>query len=143
MIHVRLIPAEVDALARDTSGPVARHIDSAAQIVLQGQKRRCPTSPRGSGGHPSGYLRSSLRRELRPDPEHGGAITAYVGTDVDYALFPEYGTKPHLIEAPPGGVLAWTDSGGETHFATRVHHPGTPATPYLRPALDDLQGRRL
>jgi len=46
----------------------------------------------------------------------------------DVILFMEEGTKPHVIRAKPGGVLAWKDEDtGQDMFARIVHHPGTPA----------------
>lgn len=67
---------------------------------------------------------------------------------VGYAQSVEYGTGPHEIVPRYKQALAW---GGErrlsgnlrsgskaTMFAKRVHHPGTKAKPYLRPAAEEV-----
>lgn len=52
-----------EAAIRQLGGPagdIARYLAHGAQVVTQGAKRRAPTSPRGSGGRRSGYLRSQI-----------------------------------------------------------------------------------
>lgn len=61
-----------------------------------------------------------------------------VGTDLYYAKEVEFGTGPHPITPDEKKALKFTD-GGEVVFASRVMHPGTPAQPYLRPALLEHQ----
>lgn len=61
-----------------------------------------------------------------------------------YAAYVELGTRPHDITPKVARVLAWGGprrlsgalrSGGKpTHFAMKVHHPGTKPKPYLIPA---------
>jgi hypothetical protein len=60
---------------------------------------------------------------------------AHVGTDHWWPT--EYGSLPHEIRArTPGGILAfyWVRE-GRWFFGPRVHHPGTPAQPFMRPAI--------
>lgn len=57
-----------------------------------------------------------------------------VGTNVEYASYVEFGTGPHPITPDDADVLHFEDDGEEV-FATRVMHPGTPAQPFLRPAM--------
>jgi hypothetical protein len=54
-----------------------------------------------------------------------------------YSLFVHEGTRPHIINARPGGVLAF-QSHGQTVFATSVNHPGTAPRPFLRRALEQV-----
>jgi hypothetical protein len=54
----------------------------------------------------------------------GRRWTGGAWTDVDYAPFVEYDTRPHEIRARPGGALRFP-VGGMTVFAARVQHPGT------------------
>lgn len=77
----------------------------------------------------TGKLRESWY-QLPTAKTHYAIWPAYesgVATDVDYAPYVEYGTRPHIIEPKkPGGVLHWVDPGsGKDVFARRVHHPGT------------------
>lgn len=44
----------------------------------------------------------------------------------------EFGTDPHTIRTKRSRVLA----DGTTVFGTEVQHPGTPAQPFVRPAID-------
>lgn len=54
------------------------------------------------------------------------AYESGVATDVDYAPYVEWDTRPHEIRAKAGGVLRWIDSKtGDVRYATIVHHPGT------------------
>lgn len=131
-------------LTHGTTGPVGRKLARIGEIVTQGAKRRAPVSPHGSGGRPSGYLRSKISWELSRDP-----IGLYVDIaspartvhGAPYGLFVEVGTRPHVIRPKrPNGWLRWVGSDGRVHFAKVVHHPGTSAQPHLRPALDDIRG---
>lgn len=54
---------------------------------------------------------------------------------VDYGVFLEYGTEPHIIRPKFKKALKFK-VGGKVVFAKVVHHPGTNAQPYFRPALD-------
>lgn len=54
----------------------------------------------------------------------------YVGTDHWHHV--EYGTEPHVIEPRTKRALWWP---GAHHPVKKVQHPGTPAQPFMRPAL--------
>lgn len=122
-------------LLESENGPVGRLLVTAGEKVTQEAKRRCPVSPAGSDGHPSGYLRSSIGHDLKRD---GEGLYSEIGTDVDYGLYVEVGTKPHVIESHGDYPLRNAKTGQV--FGRRVNHPGTPAQPYLRPALDAVRG---
>lgn len=141
---LRFNERELDKLLHGRDGPVARDLARKGEIVTQGAKRRAPTSPRGSGGRSSGYLRSKIGWQMGRD-ELGLyvdiASPARTPQGESYGLFIEVGTRPHVIRAKtPGGWLRWTGSDGKARFARKVNHPGTSAQPHLRPALDDLRG---
>lgn len=116
-IRVEVDDTALRDLINSPQGPVAKALSHAGEIVAQGAKHRAPVSPHGSHGRPSGYLRSSIGWELRT--EHG--LRARVGSfaitndgrNFDYGLAQELGTRK------------------------------MPAQPYLRPALDDLNGHVL
>lgn len=87
----------------------------------------------------TGTLRGSIDHVVE---EIADGYTAVIGTNVKYAEEVEFGTGPHTITGNP---LRFTVD-GEVVFATEVNHPGTPAQPYLGPALDasvDYITRRL
>ena len=70
-----------------------------------------------------GNLRGSITDTVTKD-------NATVGTNVEYAPYVEFGTRPHTITATGKGL---TD--GKTWFGKTVNHPGTKAQPFLLPAL--------
>lgn len=96
----------------------AEFLPTAAKIVLSDAKRRAPVK--------DGRLKSSLQSSVSRD-------RAAVGTNVGYAAYVEYGTRPHTISVNGAKVL--TDK--KTFFGKSVEHPGTTAQPYLRPAIDN------
>lgn len=95
-----------------------------AESVMRDAKRLCPID--------TGHLEDSITYEVL-SWDH-----AVVGTDVDYAASVEFGSAPHTIRAKNAKVL--TD--GKHVFGKTVRHPGTPAQPFLRPALYRERGTR-
>lgn len=103
----------------------------------------------------TGHLARTIRLALVTDElariEAGGT------KEVGYAAAVEFGTAAHDIVPRNRKVLAWGGSRRQsgslrkgakaTHFAKKVHHPGTRAFPYMRPgaqkALAEGQGSRI
>jgi hypothetical protein len=73
----------------------------------------------------TGRLKASIKWEL-------DGTTGRVSTDVDYWRHVEYGTAPHIIRPSTKKALYWP---GADHPVAKVNHPGTPAFPFMRPAL--------
>lgn len=93
---------------------------AGAQVLLAEATYRAP--------HRSAALVSSLRIGTR---SRGGTVTSYVKTDLFYARFVEFGTKPHEIKprrAKSLFVAGW--------FGLLVKHPGAKPHPFMRPAMD-------
>jgi len=129
-VSVEVNTAAVRELTRSRYGPVARDLARRAERVTQEAKRLAPVSPYGSGENRSGFLRSSIGWSIAADVL---GLYADVGTDVEYALAVEYGTKPHVIESH--GDYPLRDPRTGAVFGKRVNHPGTQAQPFLRPSL--------
>lgn len=108
----RVLGDELEAAAED----IALRIEADA-------KRKAPVD--------SGRLQGSIASEAERVSE--AVVRAVIGSNVEYAPFVEMGTDPHPITGDP---LAWEGGGGEMQFATEVQHPGTPAQPFLRPAVE-------
>lgn len=131
---------EVDRLLHSESGPTARKLQGYAEVVTQGAKRRAATSPDGSYGRPSGYMRSGIGWRILTD---AGGLVARVeapATTPDgfpYPMVVELGSKAHEIKSH--GPYPLRNKYG-TVFGNRVWHPGTEPQPFLRPALDDIRG---
>lgn len=75
----------------------------------------------------TGRLRASLNKGAPGNVYRVGRTAIMTGTSDRAAPFAQYGTRPHRIEAKPGGVLAWKPG----RFSKRVNHPGTPARPVV------------
>ena len=77
----------------------------------------------------SGTLRWSIRFQRLGPGEY------VVGTNVEYAPMVEYGTASHVITPTTGEFLYFEGEDGHLIRKRSVKHPGTPAQPYMRPAL--------
>ncbi len=64
-----------------------------------------------------------------------GMMVGMGGTRVNYAVFVEYGTKPHKIRAKKKKSLRWV-SGTGFMFAKEVNHPGYKGSHFLQRAAD-------
>lgn len=110
----------------------------------------------------TGFLRGSWYAELnaRPEAASGGGdkegvlsvsrmnlVVAnlklgdiyFAANGAEYAVFVEFGTRPHDIRPKDKMALHWDTgfAGGKVgHFAKVVHHPGTPAFGFVRATLD-------
>lgn len=76
----------------------------------------------------TGRLKQSIQIRVQ-----GMAIT--IGPDTPYAGYVEFGTKPHEIRAKNAKALSFF-VGGRRVTVKSVHHPGTKAKPFVRPAFD-------
>lgn len=56
------------------------------------------------------------------------------------AIYLEYGTQPHPIFPKNKKTLHWVDASGD-HFALYVRHPGFPAHPHIRPAMNVVEAK--
>lgn len=94
-------------LLTSTEGPVGIDMLRKGELVTQEAKRLAPTSPHGSGGRPSGYLRSAIGMKMDKDNEGlyvDISTPATTETGAPYGLFQEVGTskmaaQPHLRPA--------------------------------------------
>src|SRR3954471_9372651 len=75
----------------------------------------------------TGRLRQSISIQV-----HSHSVV--IGPHTDYDAFVEFGTKPHVIKAKNKKALMFF-SGGQRIIVKEVHHPGTKAQPYVRPAF--------
>lgn len=133
--------AELDRILESPDGPVGRRLQTFAEVVTQGAKRRAPVSPDGSHGRPSGYMRSRIGWRIFKDSRGLVAVVESPATTPEgfpYPLVVELGSAPHIIESHGDYPLRNRRTGQV--FGKRVHHPGTSPQPYLRPALDDIRG---
>jgi Bacteriophage HK97-gp10, putative tail-component len=97
-----------------------RYREATAEDVAKDARRRVPVD--------SGELRSTIM-----------AVGSTVRVGTDYWASVEYGSRPHIIQSHGDYPLRNRETGQA--FGRLVHHPGTPAQPFMRPAL--YQRRRL
>lgn len=130
--------AAVQVSIEAPDGKVGRALNRLADGVVFSMKFRCPVSPPGPL-HRSGELRASIRKFRQPDGSYLIGPTATTG-DHHTFLGPlvERGTPPHLIVAHGPYSLHNAETGD--YFGPVVHHPGTRAQPFIKPAADDLNG---
>lgn len=124
---------DVGAHVEDVSDSVAREV--AYEIRDDAREE----APRGE----SGRLKESIH------VEEMGKGSYLVITRLNYAKHVEYGTRPTTrpgFTSPPTRytilphavrALRFRAKSGEIVYAQRVRHPGVPAQPFMRPALDE------
>jgi HK97 gp10 family phage protein len=105
---------------------------AGAQVIQEEAKARVPQD--------TGALRDSLRVKTGAQ---GGKVYAYVQAgrskkkgDPWYAHLVEYGVKPHVIIAGGGTKKGKALAAAGRILGEKVDHPGAPAKPFLRPALE-------
>lgn len=103
---------------------ITRMLERVGDLVVEEAKRRVPVD--------TGELKASIHAE----PVTGRTVT--VRASADHAAAVELGTGPHIIEPDTKQALYWP---GAAHPVKRVYHPGTPAQPYLRPAVTAAAAR--
>jgi hypothetical protein len=106
------VEAECDGLAMRLTG-----------LVAADARRGCPVD--------TGELLASIH-----EAHHALMVgRVYVGTDHWWPT--EYGSRPHDIRArnPNGALHFFWEREGRDVFFRSVHHPGTPAQPFMRPAV--------
>jgi len=89
-------------------------------------------APRDTGRLAGSIDYATKRKAGKDVSQPTDKYTLHVGTNVKYAAAIEFGKDPQVITVNKAKVL--TD--GHTFFGKSVNHPGFPAQPYLRPALD-------
>jgi HK97 gp10 family phage protein len=119
---------ELDDLLRTLPVKMHRNINRAAlragaAVYLAEVKPRIPED--------SGQLRASARITTRAKGDEVSASVKVGNFVAWYAHLVEFQTRPHVIEAKPGHAMRFGSV--VTH---EVHHPGTRAQPFMRPAAD-------
>ena len=76
----------------------------------------------------TGRLRRSIQASIKIGKEYAEIV---VGPTVSYAMFVEFGTRPHIIRPVYARYLRF-EVAGRIVFAREVHHPGTRPNPFVR-----------
>lgn len=108
-----------------------REVDAAASRYLRDLAVEIETDAERMVAVKTGKLRAGIYHEVN-------GLEARIGVrDVDYWATVEFGSGPHIIRPVNAKALSWP---GATHPVAYVNHPGTPAQPFLRPALYRSRG---
>lgn len=150
-VQVVFDDAAVRLYCERQGGEVDRGMSLLADAVVLSMKFRAPVysgPPRGPRpGHPrqaarrSGTLRNSIRKFRQPDGSYLVGPTDQVGPGQFLGAMIELGTPPHIIRST-GPWPLFNAATGQS-FGRVVHHPGTRPHPFIRPAAEDLNGRRI
>ena len=110
----------LDDYADDLAKELEVSMTDTVVTIEKYAKHRCPVD--------TGKLRSSIAGEVK------GFEEGSVGTNTEYAMAVEYGSRPHDIKPDEKKALAF-EKGGENIVVKRVKHPGNKAQPFLEPAF--------
>lgn len=133
---VKRVTAKADQMARDLSGrPVEDAMRKATMVVTRSARKRAPVD--------TGVLRASIMPEV---VMRDRVITGVVGSNVKYAPYQEFGTRP-IPNVPRSVIWRWAlrkSSGNQSQarslFAraySSIRRFGVKAKRYLRGALEE------
>lgn len=125
-VEIRTSGPDLLQVSKRLAGPVRqRFIELLADVTFDTMRKLAPVR--------TGFMRDSVTEFI-------GEGEARVGPTAPYAVFVEYGTRPHVIRPINAGCLAFF-AGGRMVFAAYVNHPGTRPQPFVRYAAEEAQRR--
>jgi len=88
----------------------------------------------------------NLKNRIHLTPLQFGAKEYTLSDGVEYGVYVEYGTKPHQVPITP--LLGWAGRVlGDPNLAfavrAKISQKGTPAQPFFRPALHEVEQKWL
>jgi len=83
-----------------------------------------------------------LKRRIHVTPSQKGHSEYTLSDGVNYGIHVEYGTKPHRVPITP--LMGWAgrvlgDPKAAFAVANKISKEGTPAQPFFRPAMHEVQ----
>lgn len=84
----------------------------------------------------------NLKNRIHLSPIQFGAKEYVLSDGVEYGVYVEYGTKPHQVPITP--LIGWAsrvlgDKNAAYAVRAKISMKGTPAQPFFRPALHEVQ----
>lgn len=122
---------DFDAICQKALPAIGRMLEDTAVVL-------CPVDTgrlRGSITYATKFKKDRPRGEAKQNDavtQPTSKYKCYVGTNVEYAPYVEYGTGPHVV----GGPVDLTIRGKHIGWRYIGQHPGTQAQSFLRKALD-------
>lgn len=135
-VTVRINWREYTELVWQPNRETGDWLRKVGRVVDAAMSRAAPVSPDGSYDRPAGYMARSVRHQLGRDGRSQYVDIGPTATTPDGHRYPidvEFGTRPHVIESKGPWPLRNPKTGQV--FGRIVHHPGTTAQPFIRPAL--------
>lgn len=131
MARLQFRPGAVRVLANREARKSVRNTTAA---INRAARRNAP-----GGTYSTGRLKNSINWSVRTA---GWNVRGQSGSDLDYAIFPERGTRPHLIlpRRAPHLRFYWRKVGHVVRMKS-VNHPGQRAQNFLTDALIDVAPR--
>ncbi len=103
-------------------------LEKACLMIEAAAKKNCPVD--------DGQLRQSIESEVK---EENGKLVGYIGSNVEYAPYVEYGTGIYAADGN-GRQTPWVYQSAD---GTYVYTQGNQPQPFLQPAIDDNQSNIL
>ena len=125
MIKIKIEKGDLTVLTRRFELALRYFLYELAGYAEQEMIRQAPQR--------TGKLRRSIRKRVNM-----ARLEAEVGPDVEYAVWVEMGTRPHVIRPVRARALRF-EAGGEIVFARLVRHPGTKPNPFMRRTADETR----
>ena len=126
-VTVQRLGIKIEALPDGLRRKLRRLVsDKLADYAVKTMKEKAPKR--------TGKLRKSIRKVRR-------GFEAYVFPTVPYAIFVEYGTRPHLIRPVRAQALRFETRTGKIVFTRLVRHPGTKPRPFIRETAEEVRRR--
>jgi len=129
IVHDTITPslARIIAACKNTRSVLEAMGAALVSVTVRAFRDEWPASwPPTKRGVAPLYRSGALRHSIRVISLTDRSVT--VGTDRPYAVFHQFGVKPHPIRPKTKGALYWP---GAAHPVRRVNHPGLPARPFF------------
>ena len=122
-VEVKREGLNIEILGRMFSRVIERFIAELAERTEEVMREKAPER--------TGRLKKSIRKSVRPNK-------AVIGPSVPYAVYVEYGTRPHEIRPVRAKALRF-EVDSKIVFAARVLHPGTRPQPFVRETAEQIR----
>ena len=122
-VEVKREGLNIETLGRMFSRVIERFIAQLAERTEKVMREKAPER--------TGRLKKSIRKSVRPNK-------AVIGPSVPYAVYVEYGTRPHEILPVRAKALRF-EVDSKIVFATRILHPGTRPQPFVRETAEQIR----
>ena len=123
-VTVQRLGLKIEALPDGLRRKLRRLVsDKLADYAYKIMKEKAPKR--------TGKLRKSIRKVRR-------GFEAYVFPTAPYAVFVEFGTRPHIIRPVRAQALRFETRTGEVVFTRLVRHPGTKPKRFIRETVEEV-----